>query len=256
MRPVPAPIRVLDIDLDAFVEPVIFNVTPGQRLDPEEYDVWTIDRTLAWLTERCGLTGPLPGWAVEHHDEVFDRWRDAIAAGSLAAPFHVTHVDAHGDLCYGANGYRHLLTDIVHRPLAERVDPDRGEMGLHKGNFLAFAIGCRWITDIDYVYGPGGGSDIHSWFTDGFYDHVHALPGKTKIRLPHLTQADARTIDNHGRPKPASFEPVVPIRSKRLDDFEADSGYDFICLCRSPEYTPETADPLYDAIRTAFVAET
>jgi hypothetical protein len=38
------------------------------------------------------LTGRLPGLVVEHHGELFARWRDAIDAAILHAPFHVTHV--------------------------------------------------------------------------------------------------------------------------------------------------------------------
>jgi hypothetical protein len=253
---VSAPLRVLDIDLDAFVDPAAHNVVPDRRLESGEHTVWSSARAVAWLTERCHLSGPLPGWAVEHHDEVFDLWRGGLAAGTLAAPFHVTHVDAHGDLCKGTNGYVHLLTDVVHRPLAQRAHPDRGEMGLHEGNYLAYAIGCQWVTDIDYVYGPGGGSDVHSWFMDGFYDGVDAPFSRDTIRLPHLTESDVCIVRSHGRPSPMAFEPAVSIRSTRLEEFKADAGYDVICLCRSPEYTPEAADRLYDAIRAAFVTET
>lgn len=244
--------RVLDIDLDAFVEPAAHCVDES-RLDPREFSVWPVDRTLKWLADRCRLDGPRPGWAVEHHVEVFDRWRDAVAVGALTSPFHVTHVDAHGDLCLGANGYRHLLIDVVHRPVAERTDPRRGLMGMHSGNYLAYAVGCQWVADIDYVYGPGGGSDFHPWFMDGFYDGLHARGSRDTIRLPHLTENDVTMLDSHGRPRPVRFEPPVAIRSTRLEGFRAEEGYDLLCLCRSPDYTPETADRLFDAIRDKFV---
>lgn len=248
-----APLRVLDIDLDAFVDPAAHHID-GNRLDPHEHSVWSADDALEWPAERCRLDAPRPGWAGEHHDELFDRWRDAITAGAMTTPFHVTHVDAHADLCHGANGYRHLLTDIVHHQLAERTDPDRGHRGLHEGNYLAYAVGCRCVADIDYVYDPGGGGDFHSWFMDGFYDGPDVQGSRDTIHLPHLTADDVSMLDAHGRPKPAAFEPPVSIRSCRLEDFKADSGYDIVCLCRSPEYTPATADALYDAIRDTFVA--
>jgi hypothetical protein len=111
----------------------------------------------------CGLTGRLPGFVVEHHGELFARWRDATDAGVLRAPFHVTHVDAHADLGLRDAGYMHLLSDLLFRTPEHRRDP--GEH-LNDGNYLIFAAGCRWLAGLDYVYnreserGDFGAGDI------------------------------------------------------------------------------------------------
>jgi hypothetical protein len=240
--------RVLDIDLDVFVNPVEHWADPRGRLDPNDHSVCAIDDALDWLRTHCRLGGPLPGWSVEHHVEIFDRWRGAITNGGLTESFHVTHLDAHADLGLGAAGYRHLLTDVIHRPLAARADPDRGDAGLNSGTFLAYAVGCRWITDIDYVYGAGGGSDAHPYLMEGFD------PRCDTICLPVLSDSDVDALLSGIKPKPRAFEPPVPFRSTRIENFTAPAGYDVICLCRSPDYTPPTADPLYDAIRETFIA--
>ncbi len=75
------------------------------------------------------------------------------------------------------------------------------------------------------------------------------------IQIPVLTKVQleaARMSRVLPQPQP---EPSVPYRSIRGEDFQADAPYDFVCLTRSPPYTPATADPLFDAIRSRFVRD-
>jgi hypothetical protein len=72
--------------------------------------------------------------------------------------FHVTHVDAHADLGLGDSGYVHLITEVMHRPVAERSLAEVVAPAINFSNWLAFAVACRWVADIDYVFGEGGGS--------------------------------------------------------------------------------------------------
>jgi hypothetical protein len=74
------------------------------------------------VASRCARR--LPGFAVEHHGEVFFRWRDAIDQGGLEPGFHVTH---------------------------NRDSPRTGDDGLGDGNYLAFTIANRWVNDVTYV---------------------------------------------------------------------------------------------------------
>ena len=123
----------------------------------------TTGETMSFLSERCGLDTPLPGFAVENHGEVFAKWLALIEAGSLKPPFHVTHVDAHGDLSLGEIGYKHILTELVHLPPKERPVAAAARVG--DGDYLAYALACRWVSDLDYVYNDGGGSDVHPYFS-------------------------------------------------------------------------------------------
>lgn len=142
--------RVLDIDLDFFMYEVADGRTrDDDRLDHEEFPPWTLDETISFLSGRCGLRQKRPGIVTEHHGELFFRWRDAIDRGLLRVPFHVTHVDAHADLGMGDAGFVDLLSDLVFRDVADRRDPGPA---LLDGNLLAFAVGNRWIGELDFVY--------------------------------------------------------------------------------------------------------
>lgn len=173
--------RVLDLDLDFFVQPVVFD-TPadGSRPSDDKYAVeldWETElctagpdanperAAIAYLRERALLAGPLPGAAVEHHDEVFHHWQALIDAGVLRAPFHVTHMDAHGDLGTGWERQR-LVFDMLGVAVADR--PARSRKVLTFGDYLAFAVACQWVGTLDYVYCPKGGDDVPLAFWENF----------------------------------------------------------------------------------------
>lgn len=240
--------RVLDIDLDFFVHGVACYRDPlAGRLDAGDYPPWTSDDATSFLREQCLLDHPVPGFAVEHHGEVFGRWKALIEAGSLRPPFHVTHVDAHADLSMGEIGYHYLLTELVHMPICERSDAALQKAG--DGDYLAFAIGCRWVRDLAYVYNAGGGSDVHPYLWADF-DRFSG-----SIRLAALTGADINTLLNGLRPAVSYLEPAVPITVARGESFQAAEAFDLVSLARSPAFTPPEADPVYEAIRTALSDE-
>jgi hypothetical protein len=150
-------VRVLDIDLDFFVDKVAYWRPAGsERLDGDEFTPWRLEDAMNFLEHHRGLMAKLPGFVVEHHGELFDRWRDAIQSGVQRPPLAVTHVDAHADLGLGAAGYIYLLATLLHRPLKERRYPQKGEEGLGDGNYLAFAIANRWLDELTYVFNTQG----------------------------------------------------------------------------------------------------
>lgn len=258
--------RVLDIDLDFFVFGTAHPpAKPGCRLSSDEYDVWSIDTALEFLASHCGLTGRLPGCAVERHDEVFFKWRNAIGAGALTRRFHVTHVDAHADLGAGDNGYNYLLTELLHRPVEQRDDPRLADEdrwgGMGEGNYLAFAIACQWLADLTYVIGgrhqidieegaplKGRPTDLLRFLMEDFALDASAL------RFPVL---DPKDLDVNrtdiARLRPLAWEPRVPLAYMYGQDFHVTQQFDLIYLARSPRYTPGTADDIYDAIREHFI---
>jgi hypothetical protein len=221
------------------------------RLDADDYPAWALDEALDFLQTRCGLTGRLPGFVVEHHGEVFYRWRDAIDAGGLQVPFHVTHVDAHADLGLGDAGYLHLMSDLLFRDPEERRDPGKD---LGDGNYLAFAIACRWLSGLDYVYnrddadgyGPGDLMPYHMEGKRRDADH---------IQLAAMTRSQIDNIFHAERFEPTRLEPLVPFRALGWPQFTAAEPFDLVCLARSPEYTPATCDEIFEAIRGRFIDE-
>lgn len=107
--------RVLDIDLDFFLDraPHGIDTSRGQRLNPHDFEPWSIEEVVLFLENQCGVHAPVPGRSVDEHDEIFRTWRDLITAGWLETPFHVTHVDAHADMDMGGRGYKYLMTELL-----------------------------------------------------------------------------------------------------------------------------------------------
>lgn len=241
--------RVLDIDLDFFVTPVVHWPSDTDRPDASEYSVWPTAEALRFLREQCGLDRKLPGFVTENHGELFPLWRGVVESRALTPPFHVTHVDAHADLGLGDAGYSYLMTSLLYEPVGERVHPTVDSMsGLNDGNFLLFAIACHWIGELHYVFGAGGGSDELVLAMEGFN------PKAERIQLSAMSKSQLNSLlHHHDRTLIPSEEPTVPYRSLRWEQFQTDGPYDFVCLTRSPPYTPATADVLYDAIRGAFI---
>ena len=111
--------RILDLDLDFFLNRTAYARAPdGPRLRREDYEPWATDRAVEFLAIACGLSGKLPGIVVEHHGELFERWRTASQTGTLNLPLSVTHVDAHADLGLGDVGYAYLMTEVL-RPSSD-----------------------------------------------------------------------------------------------------------------------------------------
>ena len=154
--------RVLDIDLDFFLDGVAYHRSPGGERLGEDYRPWDEGAVRTFLEQRCGLrrSQPVPGRLVTHHHEAFLYWRELVEEGRLAVPFEVVHVDSHADLGTGDAGYVYLMTDILQRPVAERTRPEIGRSHLNDGNYLAFAAACRWIRRIVYVANPASRDDL------------------------------------------------------------------------------------------------
>jgi hypothetical protein len=133
----------------------------------------------------------------------------------------------------------------MHLPVAQRSAPDAVDPALDFGNWLAFAVACQWISDLDYVFCPGGGSDMFPYYMteDG-----------TGVQIRAATVEQLRDAQR-GEPMQGVPDPVVPVRQIRAEEFRVDGAYDAIVLCRSPGYTPASADAIFDLIRHEFIDE-
>lgn len=239
--------RVLDIDLDFFVQPVaVMLPDDGPRLSGDDYSVCSPEAVLAFLREQCGLDGKRPGWVITHHDEAFWMWRDAIDNGLLQPRFHVTHVDAHADLGLGDAGFVHLITDVMPRPVEQRSASEVVQHELGFGNWLAFAAACQWVNDLDYVFCPGGGSDLMPF---------HLSTDRQYLELKAATREQLKRAQHSGEPLQGDPDPRIPLRQIRAEEFGAEGSYDAIVLSQSPGYTPEDADVILDLIRDEFIED-
>ena len=245
----PVVLRMLDIDLDFFVRGVAYWPTQTERLDDTDYPAWSLEDAIVFLEERCALTGPLPGFVVTNHGELFARWRTAIESGALTAPFSVTHVDAHADLGMGDLGYLHLMTELLFEEPENRCYPEMGIRGLGDGNFLAFAIACRWLSDLLVVYNDDGGNDVMRYHMQNFDITAENL----QLKAVRPDEMKEKLLG--GNPAAERTEPLVPFATTSWNLYQARVPFDVICLAQSPPYTPAGADAIFDEIRHRFIDE-
>ena len=78
--------NVLDIDIDAVLDPRPQHRANGDRLSSTEYRPWACRTVKNFLVDRCNLHDPLPGDIVTYHHELFDRWKSMIDSGQLRVP--------------------------------------------------------------------------------------------------------------------------------------------------------------------------
>lgn len=237
--------RVLDLDLDFFLDGVVHRPAPGSRPTATSIAPWSTDRVREFLETQCGLDAnrPVPAKKVETHDEVFDCWLTAIQLGELRPPFEVVHVDAHADLGMGDSGYVFLLTRLLSLPPTERPANVRptGVRGMCAGNYLAFAIACRWIDSLTYVKHPAVRDDLLGVL---FRDRDKSAGA---IQLPHYEESAALTFMRQ-KPSPIALEPEVPFSVIPAGDFSERRPYDFAFLAVSRDFVPVEAEALIDVI--------
>jgi hypothetical protein len=247
--------RILDLDLDFFLDGAA-HMRPydAGRLDAEDFPPWSTADATTFLKDRCNLTAKLPGFVVENHGELFPLWRDAIAAGELTPPFDVVHVDAHADLGLGDNSYVYLLTSLLFEQPQHRCYPEVGDSGLNDGSWLSFAVACRWISDLTYVFNTDEETpnDIHPYMMQA------GDPTAAHLELPAVHKEDLDGLARlYNTPRVVQhLEPKVPFRAVPWRAFQATGRFDVVCLARSPAYTPAESDALFDEIRDRFIDET
>ena len=239
--------RVLDIDLDFFLADTCPLAEKGSRPALTEHEPWPAADVRAFLTERCGLSParPVPGRVFETHDGALFLWQELLAAGRLAAPFDVTHIDAHSDLGIGRPGPGIVLNGALCQRPETRCDGHayaaRGQ--LDEANYLLYALAFRWVRRLENVRNPKSKKDMPAEIVS-----VRDAAGvPTALRLaPPLPELFEKM---NGR------EPEIAYREYPSGaDFCAETPYDFASLAISPRYAPAEADALVAVFRE-FIRE-
>ncbi len=238
--------NVLDIDLDFFLDERVTTPLPPVRPSDNDYIPWTTDAVETFLTDCCRLdpNRPLPGAIVTEHHELFAIWKKLISMDQLAIPFNLVHVDAHADMGMGNGSPSYISGNLLHMEVAQRTNPN----DLHSGNYVAFAMSCRWIHSFTYVHHPKmrqenlGKHDIPDIFVK---DDNH-------LQFKILPRESVDGIHRYQEYVPLRLEPEIPINLIPGADFATDTGFSFMFVARSPRYTPPSADKLV-AILKQFI---
>lgn len=226
--------RVLDLDLDFFLDGLCDLAEAGTRPGEEEAAPWSEEALRDYLERNLLLSrkNPLPGRVYETHDGSLRFWREKMDQSKLTAPFHVTHVDAHSDLGIGRPGPGYVLYNVLSRPAARRQDIDEfyAARQLDEANYLLFAVAMRMVSSLDDVRRPFSAPDIPKNFVQ---NGVLQLPQAFPELFSRIT----------------GEEPRIPFREYREEEYRAHAPFDFVTLALSPRYAPESADRLADVIR-------
>ena len=104
--------RILDIDLDFFLNKVSDAKENGKRLKKKKYYPWSKDSLKSFLENRCFLIKdkPTPGRIVKQHHEAFLFWRELILDKKIKIPFELVHIDAHSDIGIADWGWIYITT--------------------------------------------------------------------------------------------------------------------------------------------------
>lgn len=238
--------NILDLDLDFFLDEIAYYRRPTDRCDDNEFKPWSGDSVRKFLEEQCRLSRrhPTPGRVVTHHHEAFHFWRDLIAKGTLPTPFDVVHIDAHSDLGLGDGGWRYLMSEHLHRPVSDRLDPPEGPQGLNPGNYLSFVLACRWLRNLTFVVHPKWRDDLQTF---------HFKDNDTGSGFLQLRACTKESLSDpikimYGSFDVASYEPEVPFGLVLQEDFVAVEPFTHVVLCKSPGFTPPAADDLIPVI--------
>lgn len=150
-----------------------------------------------------------------------------------------------------------LSIEVSNRPKARY-----GRDGINFGSFLAFAFGCQWISEADFVINHNWHDDIpRHLLSQESYELVEeraptsVLPYgdyELEIEIMRTSRSDDGTITWDIMEERKSIgEPTVPFNIVSLENVGArysDTKWDYVFLSHSPGYVPSYADHLLEQI--------
>ena len=233
--------RILDIDLDFFLNKVSISRENDKRLNKKKYYPWSKSRFESFLENRCQLSKShrIPGRVLNQHHEAFYFWRKLILQGKITVPFELVHIDAHSDLGDADWGWIYVTSELLHKPVEERINPDDCLLyGINEANYLAFSLACRWIKKLTFVLHPRWEDDLTKVY---FKDY------KSESHLIELKKFDKKELFEKGfdaTPDISDPEPQVPVEFIDLLDYKTEDQFNVLTCSHSKSYTPRSSDKL------------
>ncbi len=255
--------RVLDIDLDYFLNRVATNISDDTetRLSCTGYKPWHENRVIKFLDNNLGLKNKkIEGRLCMHHNEALYFWKELIESNRLSVPFEVIHIDAHADMGLGYASWAFIMDELLRIPVKERSCFDKYTLYFESpyypqiGDYLLFAHAFRWISEHTYIchYTEYGNDYVYTTLENCNED-------KPFIQLSHNPNCKASDylFDEVKRKKyyeNAIFEPKVKLNIiSNKNEVNYNGEFNFITFSKSPNYTPKSADFIIDIIRKYLV---
>lgn len=264
--------KVLDLDMDYFMETVETGITSGtvERIPEKEYGekVWSENRVRTFLEQNLGLSKHhrLPGRIVTNHHESLFFWEELIAGGKLVTPFEVVHVDSHADLGCGYDSPDFLQSELLTLPIEIRrgirsIEFKEKSMEIDIGDYLLWGIAYRMFAKITYCSNPNGENNDYCWYTlkDFHEELVWSNPVSNYIQLTFNKDLKLPEYDSTEEYKKqylegAIKEPEVELRIiPTIEDVKYDGNFDFVVMAQSPNYTPASADFIMDIFKEYII---
>jgi len=231
------------------VDDVAYHKHGSERLCSEEYEPWPEHQVIEFLECQLGLSKRtrITGRVVTHHHQAFYFWKYLIRRGKLTTPFDIVHADAHADLGMGDASWPYIMGELLHGKLPDRAKPRRGgKTGIGPGNYLAFAVACRWVRTLTYVQHREGGNDLPRIHFKNFRENSGFIELK---RCRPGFELDCPWCRDYEECQVIEVEPAVPFRKVPDNEYFSKAAFDLIVLSKSPAFTPATCDPLIEIVR-------
>lgn len=231
--------RLANFDLDFFTSEIVhWRGRKDPRPTSKDTKPWPVGELRDFLESKCGLsrTNRIPGRFGTNHDAAFDYMKELVSVGDRK--IILTHIDAHADQGLGDSGWVYLMEELLHDPKSMRGNPRRASNGMNLANYIAFAVACGWIEEIEMVVHPKGGGDFMPYHFRNFDPTTGVIELKGYPKGTHTKALDIPDI------QPLFVEPPVPFRPITLANYSALAPFDCAFLAHSPNYTPRSADRL------------
>ena len=247
-------IKILDIDLDFFLNDVHYGVAKStRRLNSESYIPWSINETEKFIEVNCNLNknNKIKGKIFIHHDSVFKYLKELQTKSKFSYKFDIDHIDAHADLGLGDASYKYISEEILNRDTNDRCNnlEAKGWYGIGPGNYLQFAIACRWINSLNYITNKKWNNDLLFFIFKDFDTNSNFIQLKQYSKEDfEKTNCNPDMIKAFKKIVPIKYEPEVPFQYLDYNDFKSDGKYEMIFLTKSPGFTPKESDLLIPII--------
>ncbi|MFW9782022.1 MAG: UPF0489 family protein [Candidatus Heimdallarchaeota archaeon] len=238
--------RILDIDLDFFLNKVSEAREDEKRLKKKHYYPWNKITLESFLENRCHLSkkNRIPGRIVNKHQKAFFFWREMFVNQKIKIPFELVHIDAHTDIGVADWGWVYITSELLHKPIEERIYPNESILtGINEANYIAFALACRWIKKLRFIIHPDWENDLIEVHFKNFDIESGFLQLKKYDRNELLEKGFE--IENS-----LELEPEVPVEFIPIHEYKNTYPFNILTLSKSKNYTPKASDKLIKVIKS------